>query len=65
MPPGGFRSPFVMGRVPVLPALGAGISAFMVWHTGMTAMLLALALVGGGALVTFVWPQSLQVEAGE
>jgi APA family basic amino acid/polyamine antiporter len=63
MPAGGFRAPLAIGRVPLLPVLGAASSAFMIWHTGMAAMLLGSALIGAGVLVTFLRPQSARPEA--
>ncbi len=53
-PAGGFRSPVTIGRVPVLPVLGAAASAFMIWHTGLRAASLALVLIGAGAALSFV-----------
>jgi APA family basic amino acid/polyamine antiporter len=62
MPEGGFRAPLAIGRVPLLPVLGAASSAFMIWHTGLKAMLLGSALIGAGVLVTFVQPRSARPE---
>jgi len=57
MPEGGFRSPLEVGRIPLLPLLGAAVSGFMVWHTGLTAMLLGFALIGVGVAFSFLLPQ--------